>query len=379
VIDASDMALRLEALLPIGVRPRQMRVRSLLLAMMLTQADGRPAHLTRVHGCLLELEEDARGRLGVVASWRTGAHTLTYRQVEYTFSRLVVALSKERPDGSPSELLSEVVDALLEASVPDLWKASTGSYAIDWSDLESFSCPPSAKGGPCADMEASWGHRRGKGPGQKDELFYGYYFQLATMVNDEGGPQTPELVRRLLVTSCHLDPPPAFVRVLGSMAAAGVTLGDLLADSGYAHRSATHWALPLRAMGASLVQDLHPHDGGMQGTFEGAICFNGNLYCPATPKGLFDIGPLNRQASEKETAEHDKRTAELARYEPAVSVVHGWPGAGWQDQCCRLVPGVTREPTDLRGVSCPGSVRRGLDADTDPGPLRWLDQKHVHR
>jgi hypothetical protein len=41
--------------------------------------------------------------------------------------------------------------------------------------------------------------------------------------------------------------------------------------------------VPLRAAGASLIQDLHPHDRGPQGTHAGAIIANGNLYCPATP------------------------------------------------------------------------------------------------
>jgi hypothetical protein len=40
----------------------------------------------------------------------------------------------------------------------------------------------------------------------------------------------------------------------------GIPLGDILADSGYAHRDAGAWALPLRHAGAQLVQDLHPHD-----------------------------------------------------------------------------------------------------------------------
>src|SRR2546430_5796947 len=38
--------------------------------------------------------------------------------------------------------------------------------------------------------------------------------------------------------------------------AAGIPLGDILDDSGYAHRDAGAWALPLRAAGAALVQDL---------------------------------------------------------------------------------------------------------------------------
>ena len=52
VIDASGAAPRIEAMLPIGVRPRQLSVRTLLAGMCLAQADHRPAHLTRVHQAL---------------------------------------------------------------------------------------------------------------------------------------------------------------------------------------------------------------------------------------------------------------------------------------------------------------------------------------
>ena len=48
IIDRSGVAPRVEAMLPIGVRPRQLTVRTLLAGMCLTQADHRPAHLTRV-------------------------------------------------------------------------------------------------------------------------------------------------------------------------------------------------------------------------------------------------------------------------------------------------------------------------------------------
>ena len=44
IIDGSGVAPQVEALLPIGVRRRQLRVRTLLAGMMLTQADQRPAH-----------------------------------------------------------------------------------------------------------------------------------------------------------------------------------------------------------------------------------------------------------------------------------------------------------------------------------------------
>ncbi len=89
---------------------------------------------------------------------------------------------------------------------------------------------------------------------------------------------------------------------------------DVLADSGYAYKIPGHFALPLRRIGARLVIDLHPADRGMKGTFAGAICANGNLYCPGTPKALFGIGPLPRGASAEETAAHDDKAAELSRH-----------------------------------------------------------------
>jgi hypothetical protein len=55
IIDASGAAPRIEALLPIGGRHRQLRVRTPLAGMMLTQADCGPAHLTRVRDTLIAL------------------------------------------------------------------------------------------------------------------------------------------------------------------------------------------------------------------------------------------------------------------------------------------------------------------------------------
>ena len=49
IVDASGVAPRLEALLPIGVRPRQLSVRTLLVGILLALSDGRAAHLSRVH------------------------------------------------------------------------------------------------------------------------------------------------------------------------------------------------------------------------------------------------------------------------------------------------------------------------------------------
>ncbi len=314
IIDTSGVPPRIEALLPIGVRHRQLKVRTLFLGMMLTLADDRPAHLTRVHQALTTLPADDQARLGIVEEWRTGPHLLTYRQAEYTFNLVADALAKDEPDGAPSDALARICDDLLEASIPAAYKDASAALAADWTDVETWSRPPRHGTTSCADHEAHWGHRNSNLPGPKGEMFFGYYLSAGTMTRDENGPAVPELARRMTLTSCALDPVRAFAKVLTSMPAAGIPLGDILDDSGYAHRDAEAWAIPLRQAGAQLVQDLHPSDRGPQGTHQGAIIANGNLYCPATPRTLLELGPLAPAATPDETAAHDQQTAELARH-----------------------------------------------------------------
>jgi hypothetical protein len=314
VIDASGVAARIEALLPAGVRPRQLRVRTLLAGMCLAQADHRPAHLTRVHQALTALPEDDQRRLGVLADWKHGPHQLTCRQTERTFGLVADALGKDEPDGLPSPALQVICDGLLEASVPQTFTDASSSLAVDWTDLDSFSRPPPRGTGDCADPEASWGHRKNNLLRTQDELFYGWYLSAGIMVPAENGPAVPELARRATVSSCRHDPVRAFAPVLTAMPAAGIGPGDILDDSGYAHRDADAWAVPLRAAGAQLVQDLHPHDRGPKGTHAGAVIANGNLYCPQAPRPLLELGPLARTATKEQAADHDRQTAELARY-----------------------------------------------------------------
>jgi hypothetical protein len=314
VIDASGVAPRIEAMLPAGARRRQLTVRTLLAGMCLAQADHRPAHLTRVHQALVSLPADDQRRLGVIADWKHGPHPLTYRQTEYTFGLLAGALAEDQPAGLPFQALQAACDDLLEASIPQQFNNASASLAVDWTDLESFSRPPPARGGPCADPEASWGHRKNNLLRSENELFFGYYFSAAIMMPDDAGQPVPEFARRATISSCQHDPVRALAPVLTRMPGQGIPLGDILADAGYAHRDPGAWATPLRAAGAQLVQDLHPHDRGPKGTHHGAIISNGNLYCPATPRALLELGPQPRDATREQAAAHDAKTAETARY-----------------------------------------------------------------
>ncbi len=395
IIDASGVA-DIELLLPTGVRPRQLKVTTLLIGMTLAMRAGRPAFLTDVHTTLTALPEPVQRRLGVIARWPHGEHQLTYRQTEYTFDRLTNALAKDTPDGTPSEQLQDVLDRLLEASVQVLGEPACSSYAVDWTDQATWSLPPPKKPSTpapaaandyatpndhdgsqaaestatapptpdCADPEASWGHRRGDAPGQHDELFYGYYLQAATTVNDEHGPPVPELARRIHFSSCHVDPPAAFVPVLERMHQAGIPITDVLVDSGYSYRIPETWALPIRALGIDLIHDLHPNDRGPHGTHMGANCANGNLYCPATPTTLLALGPLPRGASAEQTATHDTRSDELARHK--LSPITRPDPDGYHRVSCPAAQGKLRCPHKPASLTLPNDRPTVLKAPEHP-------------
>jgi hypothetical protein len=346
-VDASAIAPAIEGMLPAGARRRQLTARTLAIGMLLALAGRRPAHLTEVHQALTSLPEADQGRLGVTGDWHGHPHQLTYRQVEYTFGLIADALSKDQPDGAPSDALAAFCDRLLEASIPAQYKDPSSphasrSLAADWTDVETWSRPPPRGGTACADPEAHWGHRNSNLPGPKGELFYGYYLSDLTMVREETGPPVPELARRMTLCSCHLDPARALVPVLLAMAAAGTSLGDIIDDSGYAHRDAAAWAIPLRQAGAQLVQDLHPHDRGPRGTCHGAIIANGNLYCPATPPALLQLSPPPPGATPEQTATHDQQATELARHKLARHTTDD--ADGYHRAACPAVTGKIRCP-----------------------------------
>jgi hypothetical protein len=396
IINASGLA-EIERLLPVGVRPRQLTITTLLIGMTLTARAGRPAFLRAVHTTLTALPESVQRRLGVIADWKHGEHRLTYRQVEYTFDRLTNALAKDTPDGTPSEQLQDVLDRLLEATVTVLGAPASSSYAVDWTDQATWSLPPPKKPAStstpapavgdttpddhqpaataertttppstrsCADPEASWGHRRGDAPGHDDELFYGYYLQAATIVNDEHGPPVAELARRMHLSSCHVDPPTAIVPVLERMSASGITIGDLLVDTGYSYRVPETWALPLRTLGIDLIQDLHPNDRGPHATHMGAICSNGRLYCPATPKQLLHLGPLPRAASSEQTIVHDEQCAELARYK--LAPISRPDTDGYHRVACPATHGKLRCPHRPQSLTLPHDRPTILKAPEHP-------------
>ena len=352
ITDASGVAPAIELHLPVGVRSRQLHTRTLLLGMQLAQANRRPAHLTEIHTALTSLPETDQQRLGVTADSRGRPHQLTYRQVEHTHRLVIRALARPEPDGTPSPALQQVCDQLTEASIPEALKNASTSLAADWTDVEAWArAVPADAPGTGTDPEASWGHRNVGRTIEEGEMFYGYYLSAATMVADENGQPVPELARRITASSPARDPAAALAAVLAGMAASGIRPGDIIADSGYAHRVPGTWASPLRAVGAQLVQDLHPADRGPRGTHQGAIIANGNLYCPATPGPLLQLGPLLPGATSEQIAAHDQQTAELARYKLGVHA--GEDADGYRRHACPAAAGKIRCPLRPQSMTLP--------------------------
>lgn len=338
MLDRSGVAEMLSGWMPQGGRPRQLDAKGVLLGMLLALDRGRPAHLSAGHEALLDLEVADQVRLGAQADDDGALHPATYRQFSHAHQVMVQTFD---PSPVPSfkgvfeedraqhlaevragvdvdamtERLHLVTDALVEASVPEEYKTASSSLAIDWTDYETWS-RPRAKDDPqpANDPTASWGHCKRNAPGALDHLFFGFYPQVATMVVDERGPAVPELVRQIAFAPPRSDPAKAMADTLVRRTLAGHPLGDVLADCGYSNRDPKTVALPLRRHGAHLVMDLHPDDRGQRGTHQGAICCNGNLYCPCAPKALLELGPLARDANEEDITAHDALTDELARY-----------------------------------------------------------------
>ena len=211
--------------------------------MCLALADHRPAHLTRVHQALTA---PARGR--PAAAGRDRGLEARPAPAHLPADRADLRPGRRRPRQGRARR------AALAGAAGDLRRPARGlrpgpvqgrqhgRWRWTGPTWRSFSRPPPRGTSDCADPEASWGHRKNNLLRSQDELFYGYYLSAGIMMPEENGPAVPELARRATLSSCRHDPVRAFAPVLTAMPAAGIPLGDILDDSGYAHRDADAWA-----------------------------------------------------------------------------------------------------------------------------------------
>jgi hypothetical protein len=336
VLDRSGVTEMLEEAVSSSGPARQLTFRTVLLGILLSISNSKVAHLSAAYRCLCDLSVIDQVRLGVARPGRDGLKTASYRMFEHSFNAMMkpidpspvpsfrgVAplkrpghLAKKRAGietTTKETMLVGLIDALLEASVPKA-KGEHRCLAVDWTDHESWARPKDKLSEEVsADPDAAWGHAKRNAPGAKDALFWGYYAQVAVVACEEGAEKPdPELIYRVVVKSASIEPADEMAGALERMAASGKGPSDVLADCGYSFK--TGFSRRLRNIGAEPVMDLHPFDRGPKGTFEGAVCANGSLYCPCVPERLLALGPLVRGAPEKAVAAHDRSCAELEHY-----------------------------------------------------------------
>jgi ribosomal protein L32E len=324
VIDSTGVPQRIEDLLRSTTgRPRTLKVRALLVALLLLAIDDRPLHLkaaTRLLYC--RLSSSWREQLGVKGSAETKKSFLArYRQVRYLFHLAVSVIdpsvevknrviSKAQLDSMRKKLSAAEIairTKRLEAVMADLVEASVkvcdsseleafcGSVGLDATVMPLFSRGPSSRSGTSAsDPDGGWyvregDHRETTGPSGK-KLRKLYWALEATIVTMGRRPMTvpahPNLVLAVGLGRPGEDPGGSAVRLLASVRERGYPAGHLGADRGYTQVLAERFHLPVRALSYSLVMDYRTDQLGYQANSQGAVLVDGTFYCPAMPQTL---------------------------------------------------------------------------------------------
>ena len=324
VIERSGAAGRLEASLARSTgRPRSLKVRAVLVALLLLAMDGRPLHLSEVTKLLYKrLSAGCKDRLdisGEVGSLK--CFLARYRCVRYLFHQILdemdPSLEKKNrvvPVGELKAKRRKLTEAeaskrlhALESFINSLLEATSlvleaeelsgydGSVGLDATVVPLYSRGPSKRSGTCAsDPDGGWYVREGdhreledhKGR-KRTKVAWALEATIVTMARGPGKtPQHPNLALGLVLARPGEDPGGVGVRVLASLVARGYKPGFLGADRGYTQVTPEHFHLPVRALGYTLVMDYKENDLGRQANSGGAVLVDGCFYCPAMPELL---------------------------------------------------------------------------------------------
>jgi hypothetical protein len=324
VIDSSGVANKIEALLARRTgRPRQMKVRAVLVALLLLAIDDRPLHIKAATQLLFcKIPASWRDQLGINGDAKSRkAFLARYRQARYLFG-LVLALvdPSAEPKGRalPTEELAarrkklseaEVAtrQAALEKLLADLLEASVkvcsaeelagfdGSVGLDATPVPLWSRGPSVRAGTCAsDPDGGWyvreaDQREGAGPQARKypKIYWALEATIVTMGRAPGTvPACPNLALGVVLGRPGEDPGGTGSRLLAEVRSRGWPAGYLGADRGYTQALPERFHLPARALGYSLVMDYKVTELGRQANSQGAVMVDGAFYCPAMPEAL---------------------------------------------------------------------------------------------
>ena len=347
VVGASGVAERIEVLINKRTgRPRYLKVRAILVALLLLAVDDRALHLKAATKLLfLGLPATWRAELGTTAdaSGRK-AFLARYRQVRYLFHLVlsVIDPSVEPKDRAlpqreaetrrkrlteeeiarRQERLEELVASLLEASVkvcgPEELAGFDGSVGLDATPVPLWSRGPSKSAGTCAsDPDGGWyvregDHRATTGPDGKAlrKICWALDADIVTMGRPPGAlPAWPNLALGLALGKPGHSPAQKGVKLLSGLRRRAWPAGHLGADRGYTQCLPEEFHLPVRALGYSLVMDYKVGDLGRQANDQGAVMVEGTFYCPAMPEDLVNASADKRAGTIDEVTSRSRLEA----------------------------------------------------------------------
>jgi hypothetical protein len=361
VIDSSGLVAFLEDRIAqhkkVSGRPRELSVRTLLVALLLLSQSG-SIHLVRVPGILNGLDAATRKRLGVV---RAGG--VTRRQVERLYNLIADSLA-----GSSYANFDAFCDLLLQATIASEC-AKTNSIAIDGTSIDSWGRrrkhvdPTGAVSWVSSDPDAEW-RRKSKDNPWKRPVF-GFDLTVAVTVSENDGPDVPLAAKVMRFRGANRENVAMGRAVVREVARQQGVLGDVIADREYTATIDGHdFVLPVRALGGEPVFELTQNQLGARGTTHGAVMIDGHPFSPSIPPALHLLVPPPPGAPWKDVAAYQQKIATREKY---ALVPHGSRKANGSQvfQCpaaagnlfCPLMPSST--PGAFRAFLAPATAAAG--------------------
>ena len=283
VIDDSALAVVIEEKInahrPKSGRPRELSVRTLLIALLLLSETG-TMHLSRVPALLNSLDKKTKTSLGI-----TRKAGVTRRQVERLYNVIAAAF-----DSHGIESFDEFCDTLLVATL-DKSSANTSSIAIDGTSIDSWGTrrrvydANGVMSYRSSDPDAAWRAKSKDNPWKRP--VFGYDLTVAVTVADINGPDVALGARSMRFRAANQHVMASARAVVKEVARQQGVLGDVLMDREYTMKSdGSDLILPIRALGGEPVFQLTKTQSGVVGTTHGALIIDGQPFSPSCPTGL---------------------------------------------------------------------------------------------
>lgn len=361
VIDASGLVAYIEDRITqhkkVAGRPRELSVRTLLVALLLLSQSG-SIHLVRVPKILNGLDAPTRKRLGVLR-----ADGVTRRQVERLYNLIADSLS-----GSTYANFDAFCDLLLMATI-DQKCSKTSSIAIDGTSIDSWGRrrrrvdAAGVVSWVSSDPDAQW-RRKSKDNPWKRPVF-GFDLTVAVTVPEIDGPDVPLAAKAMRFRGANRESVAMGRAVVREVARQQGVLGDVLADREYTSTfDGRDFVLPVRALGGEPVFDLTHALLGARGTSHGAVMIDGHPFSPSVPPALHRLVPPPPGAPWKDVQAYQQKIAMREKY---ALVPHGSRKANGSQvyQCpaaagnlfCALMPSST--PGAFPAVLAPTTAMTG--------------------